>query len=212
MSNHRFPVNLDVSGKPILVVGGGLVATRKVRSLLEADAHVTVVAPHIHPEIQAMPRVRRYERTYERGEVASYRLAITCTDDPTVNAQVNRDAEAAGIWVNSADDPANCSFTLPAVVRRDDLQISISTNGTSPAVARWLRASIEDAIGPEHAAVLRLAGEVRQEARDYHGTSELDGWRDALNAELVDLVRADQLDEARRRLREALELPEEARP
>ena len=100
---------------------------------------MSVVAPVAVDEIADNPRVRWHERPYRRGEVASYRLAVTATGDPSVDGQVHWDAEAAGVWLNSADDPERCSFTLPAVSRHDDLQITVSTNGHSPAVAAWLR-------------------------------------------------------------------------
>ena len=105
-----------------------------------------------------------------------------------------------------ADDPAHCAFTLPAVSRRDDLQVAVSTNGRSPAVAAWLRRTIDSAIGPEHGAVLALATEVRAELRESTGTSESPAWVDALDDDLLDLVRAGDRDGARARLRTALGL------
>ena len=129
-----YPVNLDLWGRRVLVVGGGQVAARKVAGLLSAGAAVTVVAPDAVAEIAEDPDVRWHQRPYRRGEVASYRLAITATDDPSVNRQVARDGDAANVLVNSADDPANCSFILPAVVRRGDLQLTVSTNGLQPGV------------------------------------------------------------------------------
>lgn len=205
-----YPVNLNLSGRSTLVVGAGAVAARKVQGLLAAGARITVVAPEAVPElVEAADRgtVRWHQRTYRRGEVASYRLAVVATGDPAVNGQVYWDAEAAGIWLNAADDPARCSFTLPAVVRRDDLQIAVSTNGRSPAVAAWLRRSLEDSIGPEHAALLTLAAEVREDLRTEQGTTETPDWETALDEDLLDLLRNDDVAGARLRLRRALGLP-----
>ena len=205
-----YPVNLNLSGRSTLVVGAGAVAARKVQGLLAAGARITVVAPEAVPElVEAADRapVRWHQRTYRRGEVASYRLAVAATGDPAVNGQVYWDAEAAGIWLNAADDPARCSFTLPAVVRRDDLQIAVSTNGRSPAVAAWLRRSLEDSIGPEHAALLTLAAEVREDLRTERGTTETPDWETALDEDLLDLLRNDDVAGARLRLRRALGLP-----
>ncbi len=201
-----FPVNLDLRGRRVLVVGGGPVAARKAASLLRAGANVTVVAPSAVSELAEDPDIRWHRREYRRGEVASYRLAITATNDPRVNAQVARDGNAANVLVNSADDPANCSFILPAVITRGDLQITVSTNGRSPAFARWARQKLERDFTDVHAQVLDLLSDVRDEARALHGTSELPGWDDALDDELIDLVAQGRDDEARERVRAALGL------
>lgn len=201
-----YPVNLDLSGERVLVVGGGRIAARKVAGLLGAGAVVTVVAPSAVADLAADPDVRWHRRPYRRGEAASYRLVVTATDDADVNAQVARDGRAANVFVNSADDPANCSFTLPAVVQRGDLQLAISTNGRSPAMARWVRQQLESTYTDAHAQVLDLLSDVRTEARERLGTSELSGWEDALDDDLVAAVAAGRLDEARTRVRQALGL------
>ncbi|MEC8999722.1 MAG: bifunctional precorrin-2 dehydrogenase/sirohydrochlorin ferrochelatase [Actinomycetota bacterium] len=206
MPSTPYPVNLDLAGRRALVVGGGTVAARKVHGLLAAGADVTVVAPEVVDEIADNHRVRWHQRPYRRGEVAFYRLAISATGDPAVDGQVYWDAEAADVWLNSADDPQHCSFTLPAVTSRNDLQVTVSTNGRSPAVAAWLRRTIDAAVGPEHATVVSLAAEVRAELRAATGTSESPGWVDALDDDLVDLVRVGDLEAARHRLRSAVGL------
>jgi len=211
VSSHPYPVNLDLVGRSALVVGAGAVAARKVHGLLAAGARVTVVAPEAVPELAEAAddgRIRWHQRTYRRGEVASYRLAVAATGDVGVNGQVYWDAEAAGVWLNAADDPERCSFTLPAVVRRDDLQVAVSTNGRSPAVAAWLRRNLEATIGPEHAALLALAAEVREDLRAEAGTTETPDWEVALDDDLLDLLRSGDVDSARLRLRRALGLPE----
>ncbi len=111
-----YPVNLDLTGQRVLVVGAGAVAARKVAGALAAGAVVTVVAPDAVAELAEHPDVRWHRRDYRRGEAASYRLVFTATDNAAVNAQVARDCRAANVFVNSADDPANCTFTLPSVV------------------------------------------------------------------------------------------------
>ena len=201
-----YPVNLDLHGRRVLVVGGGPIAARKAEGLLRAGAVVTVVAPSAVAEIAQEPDIRWHERDYRRGEVASYRLAITATDDPAVNAQVARDGDAANVLVNSADDPANCSFILPAVVTRGDLQITVSTNGRSPAMARWARRCLEATFTDTHADLLDLLSDVRDEAREQLETSELPGWDDVIDADLFDLVAGGHVDIARSRVRSALGL------
>jgi len=201
-----YAVNLDLIGRPVLVVGGGAVAARKVSGLLRAGAAVTVVAPKAVTEIADDPDVRWFQRPYQRGEVASYRLGITATDDTKVNALVASDGETAGIFINSADDPANCSFTLPAVARRGDIQLAISTNGRSPGLSRWLRRRYERELSGGYDQLLDLLAETRVEAREAFGTSEVAGWDDALDADLLGLVRSGRIEEARSMLREALGL------
>src|SRR5450432_568889 len=107
---------LDLTSIPVLVVGGGSVALRKVQGLVNAGADVTVVALNVVDPIRDLP-VRVVIRAYTSADLESVRLVITATDDPAINAAVAADATALGIWVNSADDPANCTFTLPAVAR-----------------------------------------------------------------------------------------------
>ena len=201
-----YPVALDLGGRRALVVGAGPVAARKVAGLLSAGAVVSVVAPDAVPEIANDPDVRWHRREYRRGEVASYRIAITATSDPAVNRQVARDGEAANVFVNSADDPSNCAFILPSVVTRGDLQVAVSTNGRSPAMARWARRHLESVFTDVHARTLDLLSEIRDELRASLGTSEVSGWDDAIDDELFDLVAIDRLDDARRRIRVAVGL------
>ena len=201
-----YPVNLDLRGRRALVVGAGPVAARKIDGLLRAGAEVTVVAPDAVEQIAGNPSVRWHRRPYRRGEVASYRLAITATNDPSVNAQVARDADAANVFVNSADDPPNCTFVLPAVVNRGDLQIAVSTNGRSPAFSSWIRRQLEAQFTDVHARVLDVVSVVRAEARSHFGTSEVDGWVEAIDDTLVELVAEGRTDEAHDRVRRALGL------
>lgn len=207
---NSYAVNLELTGQRVLVVGGGQVAARKVAGLLRAGAAVTVVAPDAVTDLADDPDVRWHQRDYRRGEAASYRLVFTATDDPAVNAQVARDCRAANVFVNSADDPANCTFTLPAVVHRGHLQLAVSTNGRSPAFSAWVRARLESEYTDVHARLLDLLGDVRDEARSRLGTSELPGWAEVLDDDLVDAVGAGRGDEARARVRAALGLADTA--
>jgi siroheme synthase-like protein len=197
-----YPVNLVVEGRPVLVVGGGRVAVGKVRRLVEAGAVVTVVAPEVSDEIAAMP-VTVERRPYAAGEVAGYRLAVTATGTP-VDAQVFEEGEAAGVWVNAADDPAHCSFTLPAVARRGAISVAVSTDGQSPAMASWLRARFEAELGPEYEALLQILHEQRDALRSNGTPTEGLAWREALDSGLLDLVRQGRIVEARERLQACL--------
>ena len=201
-----YPVNLCLSGLRVLVVGGGPVAARKVEALLRAGAAVTVVAPAAVDAIAGRPEVAWRRRAYRPDESRSYRLVVTATNDPAVNAQVASDCEAANVFVNSADDPANCTFTLPSVARRGDLQVAVSTAGRSPALARWLRKRIEREIDSGYADLLELLAETRQEAKAAFKTSEVPGWEAALDSGLLELVGVGRTVEARSLLRRRLGL------
>jgi len=200
-----FPVNLRLAQKPVLVVGGGSVAHRKIGQLLDAGAAVTVVAPWVDDRVRSLP-IAIETRPYQGGEVAGYSLVITCTDDPAVNAQVHTDGQHAGVWVNSADDPENCEFTLMSVVRSGDLQIGISTEGRSPALSMWLRTRFEREFGEPWAELLDVLSGMRDEARVDRGTSEIDGWMEALDAGVPELVASGNHEAARQLLREHLGL------
>ena len=200
----QYPVLLDLAGRSCLVVGGGRVALGKVRGLLAVDARVTVVAPDVVDELAGLDGVTFVRRAYEPGDLAGHRLAITAADDPAVNRQVFLDGEAAGVWVNSADDPANCAFTLPAVVRRGPITVAVSTGGRSPAMARWLRDQIGGGLGAEHEVLLEMLAEHREALRSEGTSTEGLSWQQALDSGMLDLVREGRVAEARELLQACL--------
>jgi precorrin-2 dehydrogenase/sirohydrochlorin ferrochelatase len=198
-----YPVDLVVTGKAALVVGGGPVAAGKVRGLVEAGAEVTVVAPEVVDAIAELG-VAVQRRRYEAGEAAGYRLVVTATGDAAVDQQVFDDADAAGVWVNSADDPARCTFTLPARVRRGDLVVAISTGGRSPALARWVREQLEDVLGPEYGLLLEVLAEERAAMRAAGRSTEHPGWKTALESGMLERLRDGDVPGAQELLRTCL--------
>ena len=194
-----YPVSLDVSGRPCLVVGGGPVAARKARALLECGATVTVVAPSLSSDMETLePLLHALDRRpYRSGDVSAFRLVVTATGMPDVDGTVFADAEAAGIWVNSADDPAHCSFIVPAVHRDDAVTVSVSTGGLSPALATWLRDRIAEGSGGSLGILARLLGEARGHLRAAGLPSDSVDWAALLDGPLPDLVRSGQMDNAR---------------
>ena len=202
-----YPVNLVLAGRPCLVVGGGPVAAQKVSGLLEADADVHVVAPRLGDALAsraAAGEITWDRRPYRPGEVVGYRLVITATDDPETNAVVHRDGEAHGVWVNSADDPAHCAFTLPSRVRRGPILATFSTGGRSPALATWMRRRYEAELGPEYLDLLDVLAEARAEVRRGGRSTEGLDWQSALDSGMLDLIREGRLAEAKERLEACL--------
>jgi len=199
----QYPVNLVVDGRPCLVVGGGSVARRKVEGLLACGADVTVIAPSVDAAIAALP-VRVVARAYEPGDVIGYRLVVAATGDPSVNGTVFDDAEAAGVWVNAADDPARCTFTLPAVARRGQLLVAVSTGGASPAMAAWLRDKIAAGLGEEYEVLLRLLSEARVTIQGSGRPTEDVDWPSVLDSHMLDLIRAGEIGKAREHLEACL--------
>ncbi len=151
MPTPLFPVFLDLAGRRVLLVGGGVVARRKAEAVLEAGADLVVGAPALVPELaQAAAEGRLAHRAgpFEPHWLDGAWLVIAATDDPAVNAVVAREAEARRIWVNVVDDAPRCSFQVPARVERGPLQVAISSRGEAPMLARWLRESLEMQLDP----------------------------------------------------------------
>ncbi|MDN5345061.1 MAG: precorrin-2 dehydrogenase [Clostridia bacterium] len=155
---------VELTDRPCLVVGGGHVGERKVLHLLEAGARITLVSPEATRTLADLALARQlvwWRRLYQPGDLQGMTLVFAVTGDATLNARVAADCQKAGVLVNVADDPEKCSFIVPAVLRRGDLQIAISTAGKSPALARQLRRQLEAEIGPEFGPWVDFLGEVR---------------------------------------------------
>jgi precorrin-2 dehydrogenase/sirohydrochlorin ferrochelatase len=162
-SKRCYPVNLDIRNRKCLVVGGGAVATRKVKTLSDFDAVVTVVSPQFSEELMRMANneIVLKKRPYRTSDLEGKFLVIGATDDKAINRQVNADAEKQNMLCNIADQPHLCNFILPAIVNRGDLLIAISTSGQSPAFAKKLRKELESQFGEEYGLLLNLMGAIR---------------------------------------------------
>ena len=160
-----YPVNLDVKNRSCLVVGGGRVGTRKVKTLRECGAQVTVISPAVTPELAEMAKHKQIiwlTRDYRSSDLNHTFLVIGATDDQALNQQIHRDAENAQRLCNIADQPDLCNFILPAFIRQGDLMIAVSTAGKSPAFAKHLRRQLEKQYGPEYGHFLTLMGAIRK--------------------------------------------------
>ncbi len=157
-----YPIFLNIQDKKCVVVGGGNVAWRKVCSLKEAGAQVTVVSPEFCPELEKESGVERVKQKYGEGYLEGAFVVVASTDDEEVNKKVYFDAVQKGILVNVVDRPEFCSFIVPASVVRGDICISISTGGASPALARRIRERLEEQFGDEYGEFALLLSEMRK--------------------------------------------------
>jgi siroheme synthase-like protein len=175
------------------------VAARKARGLVECGATVTVVAPSLSTDMETLePSLHAVERRpYRPGDVSDFRLVITATGIPAVDGAVYAEAEAAGVWVNGADDPAHCSFILPAVHRDGAVTVAVSTGGLSPALASWLRDRIGSQYGDGLGTLAELLGEAREHLRASGARTDSVDWAALLDGPLPDAVRTGDLDNAR---------------
>lgn len=205
-----YPVALLLQDRLCLVVGGGHIAERKTRGLLAAGARVDIVAKEVLSPVRALegaPGVNSIEeRPYRSGEVAGYWLAVAATGDDEVNRAVYEDGQAAHVWVNSADDPANCSFILPAVARQGPVSVAVSTSGYSPALASWLKAHAVEHMGPELAELAEMLAEARARLKAQGRSTEGVDWRPSLDWDMLELIRSGGRAEARERIEACLSL------
>lgn len=155
------PVMLKVQGTRCVIVGGGEVARRRAQALLEAGAHVSVIAPAVNDELAAMP-VRIERRGYETDDLAGARLVVVATDDPALNQRIADDARGLGALVNRADDPDAGDVTVPAHARHGPVTLSVHTAGISAAAAAAIRRELSDALDPDWPRLLEAVAEYRR--------------------------------------------------
>ncbi|MDP9073334.1 MAG: bifunctional precorrin-2 dehydrogenase/sirohydrochlorin ferrochelatase, partial [Actinomycetota bacterium] len=151
------------------------------------------------PEVAALG-VEVEARPYQPGDVAGYRLVIAATDDPATNHAVSLEADGLGTWVNSADDPDFCTFTLPSVVRRGPIMATVSTGGRSPALATWIRARIAEYLGPEFEVLVSMLSTAREDMKSSGRSTEGADWQSLLDSDILNLLKSGQVGLARERL------------
>jgi len=196
-----YPVFLNISGKRCVVVGGGQVALRKVRALLEHRANIEVISPDPCSELIELAedgQIRVFRRHYQPGDLRKAFTAIAATDNSDINRQVIKEARGKAVLVNAADDLENSDFIVPSYVRRGDMTIAVSTAGRSPALARKIRARLEKEFGDEYASLVSLIGEVRAEVRRQGIKVTGDDWQEALDLDLmIDLLKRGEVEKAK---------------
>lgn len=161
-----FPIYLEIKGKKVLVVGGGIVAQRKIESLLETGALIVVVSIKVTNQIRQFEkegRIKIIGRQYEESFLENVFMVIAATDNAELNHRVSKDAREKGLLINAVDQPQDCNFIFPSVMKRGDLTLAISTSGKSPALARKIREQLEQEFGQEYEVLLKIMGNLRKE-------------------------------------------------
>jgi precorrin-2 dehydrogenase/sirohydrochlorin ferrochelatase len=157
-----YPIFLNVKDRPCLVAGGGRVGARKAETLVSAGALVTVVSPEFCDQLITMPGIRKEKRPFSPEDLDGVVLVFAATSNPAVNQGILAEAGKAGVLSNSADEPDQGDFILPAVMSRGDLICAVSTSGASPALARKIRMDLDQAYGPEYTEFLMLMRGIRE--------------------------------------------------
>ncbi len=165
---NTFPLFFKLEDRKVLIVGGGEVALRKADLLSRAGACITILAPDISHELQALLTDSKHKfiyKNYNKTYMSGARVIIAATDDETLNHQIHADATELNIPVNVVDTPHLCDFIFPAIIDRNPIVIGISSNGKAPVLARLLRARLETLIPQGYGKLAKLAGEFRSEVK-----------------------------------------------
>ena len=205
-----YPMFLNIDGKRCVVVGGGHIALRKVRALLEHGASVEVISSGLCPELIELAesgRIYISNRHYHLGDLQKALIAIAATDNSDINQQVIKEAQDKAVLVNAVDDPENSDFIVPSYVRRGGMTIAVSTAGKSPALARKIRTRLEKEFGEEYISLVNLVGEVRAEVKRQGIKVSGDDWQQALDLDLmIDLLKKGDVKKAKAALLDNLNI------
>jgi precorrin-2 dehydrogenase / sirohydrochlorin ferrochelatase len=202
-----YPVFLEMKDRRCVVIGGGAVAERRVEGLVAVGANVTVTSPAITERLRnmlAQGLIRHVAREYRTADRAGYALVFVATDNSEINAVVANEARSLQIWVNSADDPEHCDFILPAVIRRGDLAVAVSTGGVSPAATRAIREELDEYFTADYAGFVQIVGEARRELREKSVVVDAEAWNRALRGDFRRLVKAGRPEQAKELLLKTL--------
>lgn len=211
-----YPILLNIQGRKCLVVGGGPVALRKVKALLEHGANAEVVSPTFCPELNQLATdgaIRAIQRDYKSEDLQHTFIAIAATDDAKTNERVAAEARRRGVLVNVVDDPKNSDFIVPSYLKRGDVIIAVSTSGRSPALARKIRSELENDFKAEYEQLAVVADEVRSELKQQGITVSNDAWQEVLSLNsLMELLRQGKNQEAKEIMLTRLKTLEQNKP
>ncbi len=196
-----YPIFLNIRGRRCVVVGGGQVALRKVRTLLEHKANVELISPHLCSELNQLAGVGEISvlrRGYRAGDLQEAFIVIAATNDNDINLEIVAEARRTGVLVNVVDDAESSNFILPSYIRRGNVTIAISTAGRSPALARKIRTRLEKEFGEEYASLALLIDEVRTELKEQGIKVDGNAWQKVLDLDLLcDMLRKGDNEKAR---------------
>ena len=181
-----------------VVVGGGEVAVRKVRALLDSQAQVTLISPEIHPQLvewRDAGKISHAARPYAPGDLDQAFLVVAATDQRVVNAAVADDARQRGMLYNIADDPGGSNFHTLGAVMRGDVLLAVATGGDSPALAAYIRRKLERTFGPEYGVLARRLGALRRElGPSLPPAARAQLWRTLVSDDVLEWVRSGDQD------------------
>jgi precorrin-2 dehydrogenase/sirohydrochlorin ferrochelatase len=208
MSSY-LPINLNIEHKRCVVVGGGVVAQRKVETLLRFEAKVEVVSPKLTPQLEKLAQdgqISYCPREYSFSDLKGAYLVIAATDDAEMNNLVSQEAASYKVLVNVVNSEKDSTFIFPAILKRGDLVISTTTCGKSPALARKIKQELEQTYGEEYEQYLALLGKFRAELKNIIPDPERrkKAWDKLLSSELLELIREGREDLAEERIKQCL--------
>jgi len=188
-----YPVFLDVNSRRCLVIGGGMVALRKVKALLDFGALVEVVSPRLCAGLKQLvidKNIKVLKRKFQPGDLKGAFLAIAATASSITNAEIGGEGRRQKVLINAVDDPAHCDFILPSYLRRGGITLAVSTSGMSPALARKIRSRLEKDLSKEYEALAVICEEVRAQLKRERIKASAGRWQQALDLDrLIVLIR-----------------------
>jgi precorrin-2 dehydrogenase/sirohydrochlorin ferrochelatase len=204
-----FPIYLNLKGKQCLIIGGGKVAERKIEDLLDYEPLIKVVSPRFEEKIMAWGRegvLSLQQRLFQEDDLDGSYIVFAATDNNELNHRVARLCRQRGILVNAVDDPPNCDFYVPSIIRRNSLALAISTGGKSPMLARKLRQDLEKIIGNEYGEFVDILGEAREEIKktipDIEKRKRI--FEAMVYSDILDLIKTGERDKVRERIEQCI--------
>lgn len=207
-----YPVFLDLSGRKAVVIGGGSVAARKIETLLECGASVYVISRDLAPELKRRldnGEINLLANEFDESHIEDAFLIIIATNDSTLNRRVSASAKRKNILVNVVDQPEECSFIVPSVIKRGELLIAVSTSGRSPALAKRIRETLDSQFGKEYESFLNLMGRIRKEllSRDMQEFERGRIFHELVDSRILESIRKKEFTAAASELERILKRP-----